>query len=92
MSEHLCAACGYALEDDGYCAFCGKQTNVRRLFAEDVQAELEATDNFSRKVPGTLSTADIRRVAREQGINAATMLVGLDAVYAALKPGKASLR
>lgn len=71
-AEHLCAACGYALEDDGYCNFCGKQTNVRRLFAEDVQAELDRTDNFSRRVP---TDTEIDRVRREFGDEFASQLL-----------------
>lgn len=72
-----------------FCSSCGADLNDKPT---DVQAGLDAEDNFSRKVPGTMTREDIRRVANERGIHAATMLVGLDAVYAALKPGKASLR
>lgn len=99
--------CHTCLLDYGepYCSSCGADLSEHPLTDEQRRergdAMVLATVGLggrlveageSRRVPGVRSAAELRRIARTQGIAAAEQVASLDAVYAALKPGKAAER
>lgn len=90
MNEPVRWSCKNCLRDwkEPFCQECGHNLMLYPVYERPRRIEAPEPS----RVPGVRSAAELLTIVRVHGINAALMVATTDAVYAALKPAKWSLR